>query len=177
MSMSILGDEMDDKFPDTPELECTCGQAEAANSNVVSLDTEGQDSTLYIAVCINCGCRSFELLSSGQIECCNCGQRPTGYEEEVEWRRVLPEEPKNPDDVEGDGGTIGVRSMGVADIAMHSTMKVMNEWTKAGNATMLIAFGRDGAGKHWFDIHTEEQKEWVLRRLREVTAHIEKLKV
>lgn len=118
----------------------------------------------------SCGCKSFFLHEGGDIECANCNVY-TAHAENGRWANVLPE---LPDEVTtDDGGAINVKCVGSAEFARRRAMKRITEWSTADKLAAVFGYHHDGSGSHWTDIANEEQKQWVLRKLRELLTHLE----
>lgn len=134
--------------------------------------------TTYIACCPHCDCRSFELLSNGTIACANCQFDVQGsYQEVAAWRRCLPEVPKgDPRDVPDDSNTVKVTALGHVEFARRSVMKHIEKWNKDGDLAAIFAYHRDGSGKHWSAAETEDQRDWVVRKMLEIIEHLKATK-
>ena len=133
------------------------------------------DAIIYVC---SCACQSFRIYATGVIECANCGEAHTRHADGTpvgEWVKQLPDVPAATDRT--DAGTISVNAVGSVDFARASVVRKVTEWAKSETLALIIGYHNDGTGSHWTDITTEDQKQWVLRKLRELTAHVEKLKV
>lgn len=122
-----------------------------------------------VFVC-GCGCMSFFINHNNTIECCNCNDIKDGSPPNGDWRKNLPDVPDNV--TEDTDGKISVRAIGNSEIARRQTMKQIQEWSVSGTLAIVSAYNNDGTGKHWFDIETKEQQQWVLRKLQLVVDHV-----
>jgi hypothetical protein len=122
-----------------------------------------------VFVC-GCGCMSFFVNANDTLECCNCHDIKNSSPPDGEWRKWLPDIPDNV--TEDTGGKMVVRAIGSAEIARRQTLKHIQDWSTSGNLGMVSAYATDGTGKHWFDIETDEQRQWVLRKLQKTIDHI-----
>lgn len=130
------------------------------------------DKVIYVC---NCGCQSFRLYPSAAVECANCGSPHAVPNAVGEWVKQLPELP--PTITGTDGGTMSIKALGSVDFARAMVLRTLNDWAKAGKLGMIAGYHHDGTGKIWTDVTTQSQKDWVLRRLRELADHIEQTKV
>jgi hypothetical protein len=123
-----------------------------------------------VYVC-SCGCQSFRIYASGMIECANCGEDHQRHADGTPvggWVKTLPDTPDVAAIERDEGGTIVVKATGAADFASASVLQKLTKWTKRGSIAALFGFDNDGSGSHWTDVCTEDQKQWVLRKLREL---------
>lgn len=127
-----------------------------------------------VFVC-GCGCMSFFINDNNTVECCNCNDVKTGSPPNGDWRIYLPDVP---DDVTEDtGGKMSVRAIGSAEISRRMTIKQIQEWNTSGTLAMVSAYNDDGTGKHWFDITTETERNWILRKLQLVVDHVKSMTI
>jgi len=141
---------------------------------------EGHEPTEFIYLCGNCDCRTFNLLASGTIICSSC-DTPVKTEDrnDERWRQVIKTmEPQNPETItESDSGTLNVNMYADASLARRGTLKRIAQWEEGKELVMVGAYAVDGAGRHWFDVVTEDQRQWVLARLADLMAHVNSMKV
>lgn len=124
-----------------------------------------------IFVC-GCGCQSFRIQSNDTFECCNCHDvKASG-----EWVKHLPDVPNEPPERDS-GGTLAVTAIGNKEFAMRRVIRQIEDWAKSEELAALSAFTKDGSGKHWFDVETEEQKQWILRRINDIHTQLEELAI
>lgn len=130
-----------------------------------------------IYIC-SCRCQSFRIYPTGVIECTNCGESHVRHADGTpvgEWVKRLPDAPSAPERT--DAGTMVVNSLGSADFARANTMRTINDWAKTDRLEVIAAYHKDGTGKSWHNINNENDKQHVLRKLRELVAYIEQTKV
>lgn len=130
------------------------------------------DQLIYVC---DCGCQSFRLYPSAAVECANCGLSHTVPDAVGEWLKQLPDLPETI--TRTDAGTITVKALRTPDFARAQVLRDLNDWAKSGELELIVGYRTDGNGKNWSNVQTQDQKEWVLRKLRQLTAHIEQSKV
>lgn len=137
------------------------------NDNVVPFKpTASAEEEQFVWIC-GCGCQSFRLLSDGAIECCQCENQCNAHSE---WRRDLPDPP---DEVERDtSGTIIHTALGVPELARRRVLKTLDEWARDDELLMVAAYHKDGTGKHWLGIETQEDKDEVLDKLLDLIQDV-----
>lgn len=89
---------------------------------------------------------------------------------------VIPFKPSDPPERDS-GGTLAVTAIGNKTFAMRRVIRQVEDWAKSEELAALSAFTKDGSGKHWFDVETEEQKQWILRRIDDMRAQLEGLAI
>lgn len=138
-------------------------------------DEPPQETGRLIYVCGNCDCRTFNLFADGSITCSHCDRElcpcEGGEGAQENWRRCVPNPPEDTSTLPTDAGTVNVHYMGDASYARSRTLKNINEW--GDKLVMVVGYHDDGSGRSWFDYETEEQRQWVLRKLAEVVKHVE----
>jgi hypothetical protein len=128
------------------------------DDNITPFPKLETDKIIYVC---SCRCQSFRVLSSGKIECCNC---ETIQNESVgEWVKQLP---KIPDEITAtDAGTVKATALGSAEFAKLSVLREIDRWSKSNDLVFICAYHDNGTGKHWFNINSEHEKEWIIRKL------------
>jgi hypothetical protein len=123
-------------------------------------------------VCGECQCRTFNLMSDGSIECSYCDEplRP-GEGEESQWRKCMPSHPEDTSKIKEDTG-FSEHQLPDASMARRRTLKRVTEWEGAGTAAILGGVNKDAEGSWWVDFDTEEQRQWVLRRISEIREFV-----
>lgn len=119
-----------------------------------------------IFVC-QCGCRTFNMYADGNIVCSYCdGELGPGQGSSEGWRRCLPDVP---DVVEQDeGGTVNDHQLPDESLARRHIMKRINKLNEEGELALVYAYSTDGGGHGWMGFDTEEQREWTIRKMKEV---------
>lgn len=131
--------------------------------------SEPQEPPIWVC---RCGCQSWRLQSDGAIECCNC--LSVGMDHGCEWRNRLPV--AEPTDKTTAGTTI-ITAMGDAAFARNAVFRTIEQWHKNNEALIIAAYNLEGGSKYWTGIETLEDKEFCLRKLRDLVAMIEETKV
>lgn len=132
-----------------------------------------------IFICSVCKCQSWVIHESGIVECCNCETPATRHATEIgllpgEWVKRFPDVPATVEKTEA--GTVNVKAMGSVSFAMHSTFAGIQQWFTAGELEFIAAYHKDGRGKHWQNIKTEADKEWIIRKLTELLEYTKEIK-
>jgi hypothetical protein len=130
-------------------------------NNVVDLPKRER----LIWMCGHCGCTSFYLYNDQTSECAGCGFIGEG----AEWVTPIEDGPKSPE--KDNGGSVSVVAIGSPQFAKARTMKAIH--SRSDEIALVGAWFEDGSSKSWCGAETEEQKEWTVRKLRELADHIE----
>jgi hypothetical protein len=104
-----------------------------------------------------CGCTSFQLEESGDIECCGCGTKSThGW-----WRDRPPEGGPPPED----RNTYTAARVGT-DLALRRVQRRAQE----DDVAILAVIKSTGAIHTWADIETDDEAQtgWAWKRLNDV---------
>lgn len=121
---------------------------------------------LLIFVC-SCGCQSYRIQSDCTIECCNCHDvKAFG-----EWVKHLPPVLSDPPE-RTSAGTLIVTAHGSEELAKRRVLRDIELWMRNDELMLLSAFNKSGGGKHWFNLKTEDDKEFLLNRLAEMYAQV-----
>jgi hypothetical protein len=122
--------------------------------------------------CGQCGSQSFQLLSSGYTVCCRCASR--SYETENApsenlWRKLLPDEPVNLEDVPLLDHTNVIVDKKPTSLIHHGFAKaIFNE-----DPVALLMIRRDGSMRMWCEgAYNDEQVEWFRQRVETATGYL-----
>lgn len=137
------------------------------SDNVVTFEGKPPEEE-YILICNHCENTTFKLYAGGKIECAYCEVNVVSAEPEDtrKWREVRGEK-KEGDEVQPDRNSelrTTQTHMESPTYALRFVMRRVDSWADDGNMAMLISYNREGMGQHWFDIATEEQREWVMEK-------------
>ena len=123
----------------------------------------------------NCTCRTFFIHDTGEIECANCGTFHTCHTESIgEFVKSLP--PSDPTTEKTDGGSMTVTNTG-AVFSARATMDVLTKWHREDNVRFIAGYAKNGAGKHWLNITTEDEKAQVVRLLSDLLEFTKAAKI
>lgn len=126
--------------------------------------------------CGECNCRSWKLLSTGNIECANCGAYfnvNDTCEEHTDdgirgWRKIIATAPEDRANLPDEGDTINVRAMPDEDFASRSVFRDMERWFKSKKLVFVGGYHEDGRGRWWLGSHNAEQRDWIVRKIGEI---------
>lgn len=142
------------------------------SDNVVTFEATSKEGKKapeeFILVCSRCENTTFKLYAGGKVECAYCeGDVSTADpEDHRKWRETMGEK-KEGDEVQADRNselTTTQKHRESPTYALRFVMKRVDGWADAGNMAMMISYNLQGEGQHWFDIATEEQREWVMEK-------------
>ncbi|MGV2135156.1 hypothetical protein GOZ83_19705 [Agrobacterium vitis] len=119
-----------------------------------------------IWLCGECQSSTWFLYDDDVCECANCGN----VSDASRWVTPIRDAPQAPE--ETDGGTVIRTFVGSPELAKRRVMKKLADQT--GKLAMLISYFEDGSGSHWIAAETVEQRDWTVRKLRELADSIEK---
>ena len=123
-------------------------------------------------VCGLCDCTTFRLYNDGTVECALCG---SVSDDTDGWVESLKDKPVK--EGETDEGTWSVTGIGTVDFARKRVMRMINEWEENGKLAVVAAWDLDGDAKMWADIETQEQKDWMVRKVSEFLDSLKKTAV
>lgn len=133
------------------------------------------DLSQLVAICSECQCNTFKCFADGTVKCSYC-ETPLvpNHPNEENWERCIPEPPADPSIVKEAKST--TRS-GVPDNTMsrRRTLKIINKWD--GDIELVDGYHKDGTGRWWTNISTEEDREYVLRKVAEVIDWVVRIKI
>lgn len=122
-----------------------------------------------------CGCRSFNLFGDGELVCAACEVQVCGFpNKDGEWRKNnAPSSGEGLKDLEG---VINQVDHQTDEFAKRSMIKKIEKWNKDGQLLSMIAHKKDGEGESWFNIHSEDERDELLQRLKIVINHLKSFK-
>ncbi len=132
----------------------------------------------YVFICGDCHCRTFNLYAGGDIRCSFC-ETPVQvgeahHSDDVQWRRTIPVLPEDTTKIgDEDDTVVSNNELPDASIARRRTIKTINDWDKDKQLVLVGGYNARGAGYWWFDITTEEQREWVIDKLKGILEYVE----
>jgi hypothetical protein len=130
-------------------------------SNIIDF----QKRERLIWTCGHCGCSTFYLYSDETTECAGCGHASEGGE----WVTPLAEEKKSPE--KNNAGSINSIAIGSVEFAKRRVLKKIND--NSGELAFVASWFEDGGMTSWSGAQTDEQKDWVVRRLQELAKAID----
>lgn len=132
--------------------------------------TPKEDETQFVAVCLECRCRTFNCFADGTIKCSFCDTPlHVGNHNDEQWRRVIPGLPADTSNIEDESSrTVTKNDMPDASMARRRTIKSLSDWSTSGHLCFVGGYNLSGEGRYWLDINTEEQRQWVLEKLAEM---------
>lgn len=114
----------------------------------------------------DCGCLTNYLHSDGTVECARCGA--TGVS--GDWRADRPEPSSQLRDVEaGDVAIVDLQDSRAALLRVLSRAR-----DEAGDIAFVVVGRNSGGISVWGDAETDEQVEWLDRRLAEARALLDR---
>lgn len=127
--------------------------------------------------CGQCDCRSWKLLSTGNIECANCGSYFNVHdtcEEHTDdgirgWRKVIATAPEETKDLPDEGDTVNVRCMPDETLASRAVFRDLERWLREGKLVFVGGYHEDGRGRWWLGAHNAEQRDWIVRKIGEIS--------
>jgi hypothetical protein len=118
--------------------------------------------------CAVCNCASYFLYNDKTVECVGCH---TVGVDDGEWIINLPE--PEPDKItKTDDDVIRVITWGSPELARRHTLKKIAAVNEAKELVAVAGWDKDGGMHSWFDIATQEEKDWMLRKLAQLTEHV-----
>jgi hypothetical protein len=142
-------------------------------------DNVDEVQELYL-VCPACRVMSFNLVASVppvghavyNIHCAGCDNVVAEGDEAFKWATKVPETPPagTVTDLMGYANTV---STGSAHLALARTLKHVENWKKEDTLCLLAGYNTDDQSAFWMNFETEEQRNWVLRKLAEIRSTVE----
>lgn len=126
-----------------------------------------------IMLVCNCGCETFALYADGGMKCAYCND-PVDPETEKTWRERMPDpSPEELMKIEADDD-VKVRNIfyGNPEMARRRVMRELSLWSDLNRMALVIGYNIDGTGQSWTSIETEEQREWVLRKIDSLRQYV-----
>lgn len=120
-----------------------------------------------VLVCKKCDCSTFQLRSDGQIECSMCDEFVEPDTVHYDWMKLAPDTPEPGAEVQ-EGGAVLNNCLPSATMARDRVTKRLLEWNKGKSTVLISVYNDDGAGMFWTGAETEDQREWIIRKLNEV---------
>lgn len=111
-------------------------------------------------ICGACGCSTFYLYNDETTECAACGHMSDGGE----WVTPLKDKKQSPE--KDDSGATNVISIGTVVFAKRSVLKKLQE--SSADIVLLAGWREDGSMNSWSGAETAEQRDWAVRKLREL---------
>lgn len=121
-----------------------------------------------VMVCMNCNCMTHYVHDDHTIECANCGDR---MGEMSEWRLPLPPEPEV---IKNTAGCVKVTNVGSPEAACAAVLGDIRQWHHDKTLEVLIAYHKDGTGRSWLNLQTEQDREYVLLKLNDLISQVTK---
>jgi uncharacterized Zn finger protein (UPF0148 family) len=133
------------------------------NNNVIPLTQPDK----LILLCNECKCPTFNLVANGTMECayCNAVVHP---ETSTKWAERVPA----PTQDIGEPEKVSNNVMGNATYARKRVMRELNKWADTATMVLVIGYSVDGYGHSWLDIDTEEQREWILKKIDDLKEYV-----
>jgi hypothetical protein len=136
----------------------------------VKSESSGTSADLheYVWTCNECGCQSFQLLSTGYTRCVRCDLRSNEAREGAEtcWRSLLPDPPEDPAEVP----LLEVCNVIDDNKPRHLIKQSFSKAALNDDPVALCIFRRDGRGTYWSEAaENEGQLEWFRERLEVFT--------
>lgn len=116
-------------------------------------------------LCGHCGCTTFRLYNDSTSECAACGSVSDGGE----WVTPLADMPKSPE--KDNGNSINVIGIGTIDFARRGVLKKITD--KIEDVAIVAAWFNDGSMTSWSGAETPSQRDWIIRKLRDLLEHFE----
>lgn len=132
-----------------------------------------------VMVCSTCESRSWRLMSTGNIECCNCDVViPVDVEDPADmgWRRVFRTVPTDPEVIaklEDDAGTVEIYNSGSEELARARVIKTATEWATKDDLMLVAAYNKEGWGRWWLNVVTKDDQKFVVEKIKEILHHAE----
>lgn len=120
-----------------------------------------KSASRLIWLCGHCGCTTFRLYDDHTAECAGCENISEGSQ----WVTPIQDKPKDPD--KDSGGCVDVIGIGAVSLARRRVLKTISD--KADDIAFVVAYFEDGAMSAWTGMETEEQRQWTLDRLRQLS--------
>lgn len=117
-------------------------------SDVIKFPTS--DAT-RIWVC-DCGCSTFELLSTGDTQCASCGEVSSN---EGGWFT-----PDSDNEWNGETPVRDVKANGCVDFSRRKLV----QYAQSSDACTILVVDADGSVHLWTEVSTPEQLEWLRRK-------------
>lgn len=117
-----------------------------------------------IFTCGHCGCSTFYLYDDETIECAGCNFKSNGGE----WVTPLQSHSKSPE--KDNSGSVDMIAIGSIEFARRRVVKrIMDEQS---DLAFVAGWFEEGGMTSWSGAETEEQKDWTVRKLRELADAI-----
>lgn len=127
-----------------------------------------------ILYCNNCDCRTFEINVDTTIECANCGEVCEVIT--TDWTFRPPVAPP-PEAVNRDRGYNTVTRFLDPDAAILGVLAEINRWRETDTLEFVVAYNKSGLGRTWSRLLTQDDKDYILTKLKEVVEHVERAAV
>lgn len=121
-----------------------------------------------VLMCGNCHCLSHYISADYRVQCAGCGQYIS--DKDGEWVLNLPPVPDEvqqaPDDM------VEHAVVGNRHLARKRVMRRLEKMDKADELKAIFGYAENGEGAFWMGMVTEDDREWMLRKLNTLTEHV-----
>lgn len=117
----------------------------------------------------DCGCETFNLIANGNMECAYCDK--VVDEKSDRWIERMPV-PTHASPVEDSDDFVRNSYLRTSTFARKKIAKNISHWSDTNQVAMMLGYNNDGRGHLWVDIETEEQREWVMRKLMSLHEYV-----
>ncbi len=111
-------------------------------------------------LCAECQCATFYLYNDNTCECAGCGFLSGAGE----WVTPLQDKPARPE--KDDGASINVIQFDSEEYARRRVLKKITD--NRDDIRLVAAWFGEGGLSVWCDAQTPEQRDWTVRKLREM---------
>jgi hypothetical protein len=114
-----------------------------------------------------------------EVRCTGCDRDVTSsstLDGHFTWAGDLPPgpDPKTNSSIMGYTNTI---STGEVEVARRRVVRQVEQWSKADTLALVVAYDTEAASRTWATIETEQQRDWILKRIEELRITVEQWKI
>lgn len=139
-------------------------------TNITPFPVPNRDKLMLLC---GCGCETFNLIANGTMECAYCSEVVEDTSSS-RWIERMPV-PTHNDHVETGDDFTRNSYMRTAEFARRKIIKQIVHWSDNRQLAMALGYNEEGAGHLWVDVHNEEQREWVLRKLMKLHEYVQNI--
>lgn len=139
-------------------------------TNITPFPVPNRDKLMLLC---SCGCETFNLIANGTMECAYCNEVVEDTSSS-RWIERMPV-PTHNDYVETGDDFTRNSYMRTAEFARRKIIKQIVHWSDTKQLAMVLGYSEEGAGHLWVDVHNEEQREWVLRKLLKLHEYVQNI--
>lgn len=124
-----------------------------------------------ILVCQECGCCTFYLDATPQIECAHCHNIIAP--DSVEWRTLIAVTPPVPEVLPDNSETFTIIDYRDEKYAILRTIKRIEEFNNEKTLRFAAGLREDGNFTSWSGARNSQEQEWIIRTLHKLIEQLQ----